>query len=123
MAFSSEENRLHAMAKSGAIMLRSCTSPGETAKLIRRPSVSTAVCRFLPLIFLPASYPAESILAPFFCAFHGLAIDDSEGRCWFPALQFAHCCMECMMDLCKDTGAMQLDKIVMRRAFGRKVLG
>src|SRR5215470_18119558 len=28
-----------------------------------------------------------------------------------------------MMDLCKHTGAMQLDKIVMRRAFGRKVLG
>src|SRR5215813_10950670 len=64
MAFSSEENRLHAMASNGAIMLRSCTSPGETAKLIRRPSVSTAVCRFLPLIFLPASYPAESTFAP-----------------------------------------------------------
>src|SRR5262249_35704068 len=28
-----------------------------------------------------------------------------------------------MMDLCEHTGAMQLDKIVMRRAFGRKVLG
>jgi hypothetical protein len=28
-----------------------------------------------------------------------------------------------MMDLCKHTGAMQLDKIIMRRAFGRKVLG
>ena len=27
------------------------------------------------------------------------------------------------MDPCKDTGAMQFDKVVMRRAFGRKVLG
>src|SRR5262249_19605653 len=66
---SSEGNRLDAMAKSGAIMLRSCTSPGEIAKLIRRPSVSTAVCRFLPLIFLPASYPAESTFAPPFQRF------------------------------------------------------
>src|SRR5262249_10152077 len=97
MAFSSEGNRLDAMAKSGAIMLRSCTSPGETAKLIRRPSVSTAVCRFLPLIFLPASYPAESIVAPPFRAFHGLAIDDCEGRCWVLAFQFSHRGIEGMM--------------------------
>src|SRR5215470_19680235 len=69
MAFSSKGNRLDAMAKSGAIMLRSCTSPDETAKLIRRPSVSTAVCRFLPLIFLPASYPAESTFGPLFPRF------------------------------------------------------
>src|SRR5262249_1167708 len=60
---------------------------------------------------------------PFFRAFHGFAIDDCEGRCWFLALQFAHCGIECMMDLCKYTGAMQLDKVVMRRAFGWKVLG
>src|SRR5262245_22016051 len=123
MAFWSEGNRMDAMARSGAIMLRSCTSPGEIAKLIRRPSVSTAVCRFLPLIFLPASYPAESTFAPLFRAFHGLAMDDCQGRCWVLALQFAHCGIECMMDPCKHTAAMQLDKIVMRRAFGRKVLG
>src|SRR5215510_1444111 len=123
MAFSSEGNRLDAMANSGAIMLRSCTSPGETAKLIRRPSVSTAVCRFLPLIFCPRHIRPNQPLPPLFRAFHGLAIDDCQGRCWVLAFQFAHCGIECMMDLCKHTGAMQLDKIVMRRAFGRKVLG
>src|SRR5262249_8563649 len=69
MAFSSEGNRLDAMAKSGAIMLRSCTSPGETAQLIRGPTVSTAVSRFLPLILLPALYPAASIFAPLFPRF------------------------------------------------------
>jgi hypothetical protein len=79
---------MDAMAKSGAIMLRSCTSPGETAKLSRRSSLSTAACRFLPLIFLPASYPAESSFAPLFRAFHGLVIDDGEGRCWVLAFQF-----------------------------------
>src|ERR1700678_1491633 len=30
----------------------------------RRPNVSTRICRFLPLIFLPASYPGGSMRAP-----------------------------------------------------------
>lgn len=34
------------------------------------------MCRFLPLIFLPASYPGGSMQAPFFRAFHALAVDD-----------------------------------------------
>src|SRR4051812_32116595 len=41
-----------------------------------RPCVSTRTWRFLPLIFLPASYPCRSMQAPFFCALHALAIDD-----------------------------------------------
>src|SRR5450759_3282530 len=31
-----------------------------------RPNVSTRMCRFLPLIFLPASYPCGSMHAPLF---------------------------------------------------------
>src|SRR3974377_711848 len=86
MAFWSEGNRLDAMAKRGAIMLRSCTSPGETAKLIRRPSVSTAVCRFLPLIFLPASYPAESIFGPLFPRFSRFGYQRLRGSVLGPCL-------------------------------------
>src|SRR3982074_1277276 len=63
----------------------------------RRPNVSTRMCRFLPLIsaqrlrcrFLPASYPCGSMHAPFFCAFHALAVDDGGGRTGFPLLSFA----------------------------------
>src|SRR3982074_2485084 len=66
MAFLSDGKRLRAIANSGAMMWRSCTSPGVTTILISKPIVSTAVWRFLPLIFLPASYPAESIFAPLF---------------------------------------------------------
>src|SRR6476646_8435255 len=64
MALLSDGKRSRAIAKSGAMMWRSCTSPGVTTILISRPIVSTAVWRFLPLIFLPASYPTESIFAP-----------------------------------------------------------
>ena len=60
---------------------------------------------------------------PLFRAFHGLAIDDCQGRCRVLAFQFSHRGIECMMDPSERTGAMQLDKVVMRRAFGRKVLG
>src|SRR5215468_3696190 len=68
MALLSDGKRSRAIAKSGAMMWRSCTSPGVTTILISRPIVSTAAWRFLPLIFLPASYPTESIFAPPFSA-------------------------------------------------------
>src|SRR5215472_4191750 len=69
MAFSIDGNRLRAITRSGAIMLRSCTSAAVTARLIRSPSVSTTVWRFFPLIFLPASYPTESTFGPLFLRF------------------------------------------------------
>src|ERR1700683_4197051 len=63
----------------------------------RRPTVSTRMCRFLPLIsaqrlrcrFLPASYPCGSMNAPFSRAFHALAVDDGGGRTGLPLLSFA----------------------------------
>src|SRR5665213_2484778 len=42
----------------------------------RRPSVSTRMWRFLPLIFFPASKPCRSMHAPLFRAFDALAVDD-----------------------------------------------
>src|ERR1035438_8675188 len=54
-----------------------------------RPNVSTRMCRFLPLIFLPASYPFGSMHAPFFRAFHALAVDDCGGWTGFPLRSFA----------------------------------
>jgi hypothetical protein len=47
------------------------------------------MCHFLPLIFLPASYPCGSMHAPFFCAFDALAVDDGGGRTGFPLPSFA----------------------------------
>ena len=44
---------------------------------------------FLPLIFLPASYPCGSCRPPFFSAFHALAVDDSSSRAGFPPSLFA----------------------------------
>src|SRR3977135_3719252 len=35
----------------------------------RSPNVSTRMCRFLPLIFLPASYPCGSMQTPLFPRF------------------------------------------------------
>src|SRR5271156_3227365 len=45
-----------------------------------KPRVSTRICRFLPLIFLPASNLCGSIeTPPFFCALHALTVDDRGG--------------------------------------------
>src|SRR4051795_8887728 len=55
---------------------RSWTSAGWIAALSSRPSVSTRMCRFLPLTFLPASYPDGSMCAPLFRALDTLAVDD-----------------------------------------------
>src|ERR1700730_13620087 len=48
------------------------------------PSVSTKICRFLPLMSLPPSNPGGSIQAPFFGAFHALAVNDASAGTGFP---------------------------------------
>ena len=55
-----------------------------TAAAISKLCVSTRMCRFLPLIFLPRSKPGGSIRAPFFGAFHALAVDDCRSRTSLP---------------------------------------
>ena len=60
--------------------------------------MSTRMCRFLPLIFLPASYPGGSMQAPLFGAFHALAVDDSGGRACFALPLLTTLLVECVVD-------------------------
>src|SRR5215468_419726 len=116
MALLSDGKRSRAIAKSGAIMWRSCTSPGVTTILISRPIASTAVWRFLPLIFLPASYPAESIFAPLFLH------SSRSGYRRLPALESLTCPLTPAPRHGAHASALKLDKVVVRRALGRKIL-
>src|SRR5216683_2243140 len=88
----------------------------------RRPNVSTRMCRFLPLIFLPASYPCGSMHAPpFFCAFHALAVDDGSGRTGFPLLAFATLFIERVMDSLQRAVICPQIEVVVDRASRRQV--
>src|SRR6266852_421274 len=83
--------------------------------------MSTRICRFLPLISLPASNPCGSMQAPLFGAFHALAIDDASGGAGLPFHFLAAFDVQCMMDAIKRAVAMPPRKIVMQRAARRKV--
>src|SRR3984957_10397410 len=50
-----------------------------TMACIKRPCVSTRICRFFPLIFLPASKPCGSTQCPFFRRLNALAVKDRGG--------------------------------------------
>src|SRR4030088_3061292 len=82
-----------------------------------RPTVSTRMCRFLPLIFLPASYPCGSMHAPFFCAFHALAVDDGGGRAGFPLGLFSTLLIERLMNSFQCTVIGPQIEVVVDRAF------
>src|SRR5450755_3288252 len=86
-----------------------------------RPTVSTRVCRFLPLIFLPASYPCGSMHAPFFCAFHALAVDDGGGRTGFPLLSVATLFIERVVDSSQRAVICPQIEVVVDRASRRQV--
>src|SRR6476619_4596369 len=83
----------------------------------RRPTVSTRMCRFLPLIFLPASYPCGSMHAPFFRAFHALAVDAGGGRTGFPLLSFATLFIERVVDSFQRTIIRPPIEVFVDRAF------
>src|SRR6202035_2056285 len=87
----------------------------------RRPNVSTRMCRFLPLIFLPASYPCGSMHAPFFCAFHALAVDDGGSRTGFPLLSFATLLIERVVDSSQRAVIGPQIEVAVDRAFRRQV--
>ena len=88
----------------------------------RRPTVSTRMCRFLPLIFLPASYPyADQCTPPFFRAFHALAVDDGGGRTGFPLLSFATLFIERVVDSFQRAVIRPQIEVVVDRAFRRQV--
>src|SRR6202790_5826700 len=79
------------------------------------------MCRFLPLIFLPASYPCGSMHAPLFCAFHALAVDDGGGRAGFPLLSFATLLIERVVDSLQRAVIGPQIEVVVDRASRRQV--
>src|SRR6185503_3972656 len=87
----------------------------------RRPTVSTRMCRFLPLIFLPASYPCGSMHAPLFPRFHALAVDDGGGRTRFPLRSFATLLIERVVDPLQCAVIGPQIEVVVDRAFRRQV--
>src|ERR1700731_1930330 len=86
----------------------------------RRPTVSTRVCRFLPLIFLPASYPFGSMHA-LFSAFHALAVDDGGGRTGFPLGLFTTLLIERVVDSFQCAVIGPQIEVVVDRAFRRQI--
>src|ERR1039458_7627627 len=88
----------------------------------RRPNVSTRMCRFLPLIFLPASYPCGSMHAPpFFRAFHALAVDDGGARTGLSLLSFATLFIEHVVDSFQRAVIRPQIEVVVDRASRRQV--
>src|SRR5882757_866340 len=88
----------------------------------RRPNVSTRMCRFLPLIFLPASYPCGSMNAPLFPRFsRALAVDDGGGRTGFPLLSFATLFIERVVDSFQRAVICPQIEVVVDRASRRQV--
>src|SRR5262249_54992317 len=61
--------------------------------------------------------------APFFGAFHALAVDDGSARARFAFRLLAAGNIECMVDAIESAVATPQYKIVMYRALRRKVLG
>ena len=87
-----------------------------------RPSVSTRICRFLPLICLPASKPCGSMRPPFFGALHALAIDDAGGGACFSFRLLAAFDVERVMNAIEHAVAVPPNEIVVHRAARRKIL-
>src|SRR5450432_1968564 len=86
-----------------------------------RPNVSTRMCRFLPLIFLPASYPFGSMHAPLFRAFHALAVDDGGGWTGFPLRSFATLLIERVVDSFQCAVICPQIEVVVDRASRRQI--
>src|ERR1017187_9609525 len=82
-----------------------------------RPNVSTRMCRFLPLIFLPASTRSDQCTPPFFRAFHALAVDDGGGWTGFPLRSFATLLIERVVDSFQCAVICPQIEVVVDRAF------
>src|SRR5271168_3210000 len=87
-----------------------------------RPSVSTRICRFLPLISLPASNPCRSMCAPFFGALDALTVDDAGGGACFSLRPFAAFDVERVMNAIQHAIALPPNEVVMDRAARWKIL-
>src|ERR1035437_8964182 len=80
------------------------------------------MCRFLPLIFLPVSYPFGSMQAPFFRAFHALAVDHAGGGTGFAPQLLPTLHIKRVMDASQGAVPFPEIKIAMQGALGWKVL-
>ena len=87
-----------------------------------RPSVSTRICRFLPLISLPASKPCGSMRPPFFGALDALTIDDASGGASFSFRLLAAFDVERVMNAIEHAVAVPPNEVVVDRAARRKIL-
>src|SRR5712691_5138113 len=87
-----------------------------------RPSVSTRICRFLPLISLPASNPWGSMPAPFFGALDALTIDDASGGASFSLRLLAAFDIERVMNAIQHAVALPPNEVIVVRAARRKIL-
>src|SRR6516165_10156276 len=97
---------------------RSWMSAACTMACIKRPCVSTRMCRFLPLIFCPHRSRAGRCKAPFFSAFHALAVDDRGRRGSLALRAFATFDIERVMDAIeRAVPAPQIEIIVQGRAW------
>src|SRR6202047_12937 len=87
------------------------------------PSVSTKICRFLPLMSLPPSNPSGPIQAPLFGAFHALAINDAGGGTGFPFGFFPAFDVQLMIDAPQRAVIVPQIEVTKQRASGRQVAG
>src|ERR1700677_1613731 len=88
-----------------------------TMACIRRPCVSTRICRFLPLIFLPASKPCGSMQRPPFRGLDALAVNDRGSRAGVPTRLLAALHIERLVKAVERAViAPQVEIIIERRA-------
>jgi len=81
------------------------------------------MCRFLPLIFLPASKPDGSTREPLFRALHTLAVDDRGGRARVFTRLFANLDEQGMVQPAERPVPGPKREIAVHRAPRRQVLG
>src|SRR4051812_8790355 len=98
-------------------MLAACTMACNIS-----PCVSTRMCLFLPLIFLPASNPCGSIERPLFRAFHALAIDHRRCRAGLAPYLLTAFVVESVMDALERAVIAPAIEVVVHRAFRRQIL-
>src|SRR4051812_31368 len=87
-----------------------------------RPNVSTRICRFLPLISLPASNPCGSMQGPFFGALDALAVDDGGGGAGLALRLLAAFDVERVMNAIEHAVAVPPHEIAVHRALRWKIL-
>jgi hypothetical protein len=79
--------------------------------------------RFLPAFSCLHRSPVGRYSAPFFCAFHALAVDDGGGGAGLSPELFAALHIKRMMDILQRAVVSPQVEIIVERALRRKILG